>query len=217
MRNEYQPTKSRLRLFKLVLQQVCYFYSSAILFKLIYWHVLSPHLILLVKTHVIFKSLNDVYERKHTNSGMCCRENTATIDLFSLCVFVFPFQKWENKVYKLKWLFSLVIMYARLKSKFYVCQIEVNFTVRNALLRKEQKKKHLLCRIRGICSHTRWNVWRYEKVMYLRKWTGMVQLNSGSKTTNPATTGQREIGTRSMRTHTQPPSDVITIGKRGLW
>ena len=55
--------RSRLRLFKLQIQQACYFYSfgsPAILFKLMYWNVLSPHLILPVKTRIIFKSLNEV-------------------------------------------------------------------------------------------------------------------------------------------------------------
>ena len=52
--------RSRLRLFELEIQQACYFYSPAILLKLMYWHVLSPHLILPVKTRIIFKSLREV-------------------------------------------------------------------------------------------------------------------------------------------------------------
>ena len=52
--------RSRLRLLKLELQQACYFYSPATLFKLMYWHVLSPLLMLPVKTRIILKSVNEV-------------------------------------------------------------------------------------------------------------------------------------------------------------
>ena len=52
--------RSRLRLFKLEIKQACYFHSPATLLKLMYWHVLSPHLILPVKTRVILKSHNEV-------------------------------------------------------------------------------------------------------------------------------------------------------------
>ena len=42
--------RSRFWLFKLEIKQGRYFYSPTILLKLIYWHMLSPYLILLVKT-----------------------------------------------------------------------------------------------------------------------------------------------------------------------
>ena len=50
---------------------------------LLYWHVLSPHLILPVKTRIIFKSLNEVF--KQTTFGNVkrdngCRENTGTVN-----------------------------------------------------------------------------------------------------------------------------------------
>ena len=55
----------------------------SLLFLLLYWHVLSPHLILPVKTRIIFKSLNEVF--KQTTFGNVkrdngCRENTGTVN-----------------------------------------------------------------------------------------------------------------------------------------
>ena len=71
--------RSRLRLFELEIQQACYFYSPVILFKLMYWHVLSPHLILPVKTRIIFKSINEVFKQtiRNVKRDNVCRENTA--------------------------------------------------------------------------------------------------------------------------------------------
>lgn len=70
--------RSRLLLFKLELQQACYFYFHPIMFLLIYWHVLSLHLILPVKACVVFKSLNVVCKQttcKNVKRDIGCREN----------------------------------------------------------------------------------------------------------------------------------------------
>ena len=64
-----------------------YFYSPAILFNSMYWHVLSSHLILLVKTHIIFNSLHEVRKQttfKNVKWDNGCRENRATITWFHL-------------------------------------------------------------------------------------------------------------------------------------
>ena len=53
-----------------------------LLFLLLYWHMLSPHLILPVKTRIIFKSLNEVY--KQPFSGMLS-ETTAVVKTQPAC------------------------------------------------------------------------------------------------------------------------------------
>ena len=64
-----------------------YFYSPAILFNSMYWHVFSSHLILLVKTHIIVNSLHEVCKQttfKNFKWDNGCRENRATITWFHL-------------------------------------------------------------------------------------------------------------------------------------
>ena len=75
-------------LFKLEIQRACYFCSPAILFELMYWHVLSLHLILPVKTRIICKSLNEVCKQttfRNLKRDKGCRENT-TIDHYFVLV-----------------------------------------------------------------------------------------------------------------------------------
>ena len=79
--------RSRLRLFKLEIQQACYFQSPAIFFKLMYWHVLFPHLILRVKTRIIFKAPNEVCKQttsRNVKRDEDCRENTAHVPVVAL-------------------------------------------------------------------------------------------------------------------------------------
>ena len=78
----FRPMRSRLRLFKLEIQKACFFYPPATLFKLMNWHVVSPHLILPVKTLIIFKSLNEVCKQttlRNVKRDNGCRENKANI------------------------------------------------------------------------------------------------------------------------------------------
>ena len=72
---------------------LCYYFysfgSPAIFFKLMCWHVLLPHLILPVKTRIIFKSLNKVCKQttfRNVKRDSGCRENTAIgVDVHLKC------------------------------------------------------------------------------------------------------------------------------------